>query len=291
MILIGNSIYYKTDFENEAELEQIVIENAPLLFGNSVIILDKFKITSEGGAGTIPDAIVINIESQDWYIMEAELSHHPVWDHIIKQISLQLAAAQRNESREGIIARTLDLVRTKPKIKQIFTDAGISDTDIHTYIRNIIYKQPLVAIPIDGIPKDLNVWAQTIRNRVSIWLLQKFKNEINEIVYSFPDDATPVIQTTSNGKIIQQPKGGDWYQWLLENNKIYIGQELTKNYFAHSFTGIVRTDGIEVDGKVMSVSGSSLYCIKKTGSTRTSSNGYLSWKNADGVSLDQLCNE
>ncbi len=49
-MLIGSKCRYaKVAFENEAEIEKIVNENAELLFGSYAIFLPKAKITTIGG--------------------------------------------------------------------------------------------------------------------------------------------------------------------------------------------------------------------------------------------------
>ena len=53
------------------------------------------------------------------------------------------------------------------------------------------------------------------------------------------------------------------------------------------FEGVVRSDGIEVDGVVSSASISAMRCIQKINPTRTTANGWATWKTVDGKLLEE----
>ena len=100
--------YYKAPFESEAELEQVVRDYSEQLFGSNALFLPKAKVSTLGGTGTIPDGFVIDIESGDWYIVEAELASHGTWQHIAPQVSKQIAAIEAPETRDAILKLALD---------------------------------------------------------------------------------------------------------------------------------------------------------------------------------------
>ena len=56
------------------------------------------------------------------------------------------------------------------------------------------------------------------------------------------------------------------------------------------FEGVVRSDGIEVDGVVSSASISAMRCIQKINPTRTTANGWAIWKTVDGKLLEEKWN-
>ena len=82
MLIFNNTKFIKAPFNNEAELEQVIINNYEYLFGPNSFYLPKAMIRTADGVGTIPDGFVIDIEQKKWYIVEAELMHHSVWNHI-----------------------------------------------------------------------------------------------------------------------------------------------------------------------------------------------------------------
>lgn len=49
------SFYSKVQFKTEEEVEQVVVDNFKLLFGDYSLLLPKSKILTSGGKGTVPD--------------------------------------------------------------------------------------------------------------------------------------------------------------------------------------------------------------------------------------------
>ena len=68
--------YARAPFRDEAEIEGVVQRFAEQLFGSSIIYLPQARIQTSSGRGTVPDAIVIDVESGEWYIVEAERAVH-----------------------------------------------------------------------------------------------------------------------------------------------------------------------------------------------------------------------
>ena len=52
-----------------------------------------------------------------------------------------------------------------------------------------------------------------------------------------------------------------------------------------------RREGVEVDGKVMSLSTAAVYCMRQYGSNRETANGWIHWKTEDGTYLADLYNK
>ena len=102
MLILKDTKYIKAPFKNEDELEQVVIDNYEYLFGPTSIYLPKKLIKTGDGIGTIPDGFAIDLLEKRWYLIEAELLHHNVWQHIAPQISKQIIAALQPLSRKII---------------------------------------------------------------------------------------------------------------------------------------------------------------------------------------------
>ena len=197
MLVNSTEQFVRTSFVNEAEIESIVQQYAEQLFGSSIVYLPQARLSTAGGRGTVPDAIVIDVEREEWFIVEAERASHGTWEHIAPQVSRQLAAVGSPASREIILHLALDLIRQSPNLRQMFVELGIGEIEIHGRLQRILQKAPTVAIPIDGIPKDLREWVQTLRNTVKIWVLEKFvsANDQSRLFYSIPDENLPTLST------------------------------------------------------------------------------------------------
>lgn len=298
MLINDNEQFIKAQFDNEAEIDDVVRKYSEQLFGSGSIYLPKAKISTSGGRGTIPDAFVIDIQSEEWYIVEAERAIHGTWEHIAPQISKQLAAVGSLDSRELILQLALDVIRSKPSLSEMFREIGIDTLEIHGKLQRILRNLPTIAIPIDRIPKDLTDWVQTLKNNTKIWVIEKYvsMNDPNRILYSIPDDNLPTITTTSSeGTILSAVRrtSSQPFQELLDAGLLSEGQNLLLDYGPRggerkTFSGTVRKEGIEVDGTVYSPSYAAVSCIQKTGSHRTTANGWIMWRTNKGEYLNEL---
>lgn len=300
MIVAGVNKYFRTPFNNEAEIETVVRDYAEYLFGSSIVFIPKSKITTMGGAGTIPDGFVVDVESEEWFMVEAELASHGTWQHIAPQISKQLAAVDSQATRDSILAIALDLVKSDKNAAGVFADLGIAQLDIHGKLQTIIRKSPTIAIPIDGVPSDLQAWARTLKFKVKIWVIEKFQSlDGSSILYSVPDENVPTISTTTNKGQPSSMVAARWsqpFQDVMQAGLIHEGQKVFLEYGPRGkqkkvFEGVLRKEGVEVDGKVMSLSASAVYCIQKVGSQRATANGWIMWKTEDGTYLTDFYNQ
>lgn len=298
MIVTGKNKYFRAPFDNEAEIEKVVKDYAQYLFGSSILMIPKSKITTIGGTGTIPDGFVIDVETGEWFLVEAELSSHGTWQHIAPQISKQLAAVDSQVTRDSILKIALELIKSDKCAADVFADLDIPQLDIHGKLQSILKKPPTIAIPIDGIPADLQAWAKTLKFKVKIWVIEKFQGlEGSTVFYSVPDENVPTM-TTNKGKstTTASTKWSQPYQIVMEAGLIHEGQKVFLEYGPKGkpkkvFEGILRAGGVEVEGKVMSLSTAAVFCIRKAGSCRDTANGWVMWKTAEGILLNDFYNK
>jgi hypothetical protein len=300
MIVAGANRYFRAPFNDEAEIETVVKDYAEYLFGSSIVFIPKSKITTMGGTGTIPDGFVIDVESEEWFMVEAELASHGTWQHIAPQISKQLAAVDSQATRDSILDIALDLVKSDKDAAGVFADLDIAQLDIHGKLRTILRKSPTIAIPIDGVPSDLQAWARTLKFKVKIWVIEKYQSlDGTSILYSVPDENVPTITTSTNKGQPTSTIAARWsqpYQDVMQAGFIHEGQKVLLEYGPRGkqkrvFEGVLRKEGVEVDGKVMSLSTSAVYCIQKAGSKRETANGWIMWKTEDGTYLNEFYSE
>lgn len=298
MLINENEQFIRTHFENEAEIEKVVQQFAEQLFGSSILYIPQARLSTVGGRGTVPDAIVIDVEREEWYLVEAERAVHGTWDHIAPQVSRQLAALASPVSRDIILRLALELISQKPSLRQMFIELGIREIDIHGRINRILHKQPTVAIPIDEIPKDLKEWVQTLRNTVKIWILEKYVSltDNSNILYSIPDENVPTLTTTPTetgvAATIRSSASQIWREFL-EAQPALIGQPVYLEYGPRgserrTYQGIIRQDGIEVSGTVYSPSYAAVACMRQAGSQRRTANGWMMWKTQNGDLINEV---
>jgi len=88
VIVTKDGVYQLYKYQNENELERMVVEHATEIFGKDTVYFDlKRKISSKGGFGTIPDGYVIDLKQNKLYLIEVELIRHSLKKHVLPQIS------------------------------------------------------------------------------------------------------------------------------------------------------------------------------------------------------------
>lgn len=298
MLINDQEQYVRASFVNESEIEGVVQRFADQLFGSSIIYLPQARIQTLGGRGTVPDAIVIDAERREWYVVEAERAVHGTWEHIAPQVSRQLAAVAAPETRNAILRMALELVTQESALRDMFRDIDVPELAIHGHIDSILKKPPTIAIPIDGIPRDLREWIVTLRNTVKLWVLDKYVSakDASKVLYFLPEESQPTLTTTqsSNGGVARvQASSSQPLQELIDAMPELVGQPLTLEYGPRGgerrkFTGVLRQDGVELDGEIYSLSYGALRCMQQTGSSRRTANGWTMWKTPGGETLDSL---
>jgi hypothetical protein len=299
MLVTESEQFIPLPFDGETEIENVVEQFSENLFGSSIIYLSKARMSTIGGKSTIPEAIVIDVEREEWYVVEAELAIHGTWSHIAPQISVQLAAAGSSQTKDKIILLALNSIKNSTSLKDMLSEMGIDQLEMHGRLQSILSKQPIVAIPIDSVPKDLLQWIETLRHTVKIWEIRKYVSttDSSKIIYSIPDENLPSLVTTPTSEESGRPSiqriSSQPLQELLNANPKLLGIWLILEYGPRgqdkqTFHGVLKEQGIEVDGVVRSPSYAAVYCMKKAGSHRETANGWTMWKTPDGEYLDDL---
>ncbi len=153
MLIFKETRYIKSPFNNEAELERVIVENYEYLFGPSSFYLTKSKIRTADGGGTIPDGFAIDIAQKGWYLVEAELMHHSVWNHIAPQITKQILASQQALTRRTIVDLAVQQYRQDQCTKEKFDELNIAEINVRQVLGDILETDPIIGVPIDGVTK------------------------------------------------------------------------------------------------------------------------------------------
>ncbi len=290
MLVSTNEKYFPQSFRDEQEIESVVKNYAEYLFGSSILMLSKSKISTADGAGTIPDAVVVDIEHDTWYLVEAELERHGTWQHIAPQISKQIVAIIAPPTIDALLKTCIDMAKNDTKVLALFEEFGIPQIQIHGKLKRIFESPPVIAIPIDGVPSDLRAWAKSLKYEVRIWRITKYQSlDGTKVLYDIPDEYKPADTSEDNGST-QAPS---LYDFLMQSGLVHVGQKVFLEYgprgkVKQRWEGIIRESGIEVDGIVRAPSTAAVYCIQKAGSPRQTAKGWRMWKTEEGLTLDEV---
>jgi len=299
MIILEDRKLIEAKFKDEQEIEDLVIANSEHFFGPASVLIPKIKIKIKDGFGTIPDGFAVDLASRVWYVVEAELHHHNVWTHIAPQVTKQLLAVSRPETRQLLTEIIVKMVSDEPSVKEKFEDEGIKEIDIRKVLGQIFDEAPIIGMPIDSVSRDLREWAETLKNDVRLWIVRKYVEFGNPsvIAYDIPEEYRPVLDTTDRNT--RTKSGIRTYDVstsdLIATELLAEGQELSLSYKPRGgkrkrYKGILSEDGsLDVLGESFSsLSYAALACIQEGGSDRTTVNGWTSWRTQDGEFLSQL---
>lgn len=280
------TFYSKVQFKTEEEVEKVVVDNFKLLFGDYSILLPKFLIRTSGGKGTIPDGIIIDFKGSRWFIMEVERGVHDTWGHITKQIGKQFVAVMNPDMKNKITELCIaEIGKQKEFSKLLESDLKIQQIRIHGYVQEILEKKPIISLPIDFSPSDLEVWAKQFN--VQIQHIEKYMNGKGEVIYDFPG-----LELTQENESLKTTNKSNALHELVKAGLLKVGDKVYLDYGPKGmakthFEGKICSDGIEVDGVVSSASISALRCIQKITPSRNTENGWKVWKTADGKLLEE----
>lgn len=304
MLIFNNTKYIKTPFLNEDELEQVVVDNYEYIFGPNSIYLPKKLIRTKDGIGTISDGFAIDLSAKKWYLVEAELLHHNVWNHIAPQVSKQVIASLQPISKKTIEDLAVDQYQKDSITKEKFNEHGVKEVNVRKVLSDILDQDPSVGIPIDGISDDLKQWARTLKYNVKLWKLNKYVefNQPKNIIYEFPEEFKPEVDTEgekddalSNTEISRYDIG---ISNLIQEGLLEVGESLVMMYKPRDgqkkrYEGVIQEDGsiLVLDQLYSSPSYAALAGIQDAGSNRKTVNGWTSWKNQSGTSLAELRDE
>ena len=299
MIILQDRILIEAKFRDEQEIEDLVIAKSEHFFGPASVLIPKTKIKTKDGFGTIPDGFAIDLASRVWYVVEAELGHHSVWTHIAPQITKQLLAVLRTETRQLLIEIVVQMVTEDDTVKEKFKDEGIKDIDIRKILGEIFDRAPIIGMPIDLVSRDLREWAETLKNDVKLWIVRKYVEFGNPsiVAYDIPEEYRPVLNTTDRNT--KAKSGIRTYDVsvsdLITEGLLREGEKLTLIYKprggnSKTYKGTLSEDGsLDVLGESFSsLSYAAVACIQDAGSNRTTANGWNRWRTEKGNYLYEL---
>ncbi len=301
MLIFKDTKFIKSPFDNEAELEQVVVDNYEYLFGPNSFYLPKAKIKTADGVGTIPDGFAIDIEQRKWYLVEAELMHHSVWNHIAPQVTKQILASQQQMTKRILVDLAVQQYQQEISTKEKFEELNIAEINVRQVVGDILETEPIIGVPIDGVTNDLRDWARTLKYKVKLWVISKFVefNKPTNIVFEFPEEFKPELDTEAESK---PPKANtEIAQYdveltdLVKANLLTSGEKLSMTYKPRNgqqkkYEALVLEDGsLEILGQQFSSpSYAALVGIQNAGSYRKTVNGWTSFKNNKNKTLAEL---
>src|SRR5258708_31833401 len=111
-ILVNGEWYEEVSGGYETDFEGVVMEQAPLLFGQYHFV--PFKRTVESDVGNArADFALIERNYRGWWIGEVEMTHHPFEGHVVPQVQCLSRGAYNDVHVDHLCRKCLDLERLR----------------------------------------------------------------------------------------------------------------------------------------------------------------------------------
>lgn len=150
VILVDGVEYRLKKPSDERQLEEAVKEHSKEIFGKDSIYFDsKHKLSSKSGVVSIPDGYVLSLSKpHKWYIVEGELSDHPLHEHITDQLNrFYVGIKNPTTQRELIDLLYSEINNSKPL--RAYVEDTIGSTEIKGFLLDLISKPPRVVVIIE----------------------------------------------------------------------------------------------------------------------------------------------
>jgi hypothetical protein len=155
-MLVVDGVEYNYYFtSSEDDLEDYIEINAKRIFGNDSLYFSvKKKLKSLSGIGSIPDAYAIDIVQSQWYLVEVELSTHPIFEHIVPQLNKFVQGIKTPRSRKDIVEVLYNEIRNDP-ITEAYVRTTLGSGEIYRFLSTTIDKSPVLVVIIDNKTREL----------------------------------------------------------------------------------------------------------------------------------------
>ncbi len=242
MLLIDGVKYGEWTPSNEDEFEQVIKEHAKDIFGEQSIYLDiKHKLKSKSGIGSIPDGYVIILGDQPhWHIVEVELFSHPLYEHIVPQVS-RFINGIKNPSTQKDIADALYQEIGSDEFLKLRLKKAIGISESYKFLSDLMSKSPVVTVIIEKHTEQLEEAISALAySQIKVVEFQTFAREgvgLNVHAHLFeplckvrePLTAESVTSTKAGVGRVKATKRVT-LQDLVDAKLLNSGQKISSNY-------------------------------------------------------------
>jgi len=180
IIIKDNIKYLPYRYESEDELETFVRKYIEVIFGEDSIFFEKSKIETKAGIGSIPDGFVLSLTEDKWYIIEVELADHPLYNHIVPQLTKFYGAIKNYTARRKLVDAFYNEITTNIQLECKFRSSGIKK-ELYKVLTDIINKSPEIVIIIDVKTKELEEICETLPFSGKVLVFETYYRENSNV--------------------------------------------------------------------------------------------------------------
>ena len=213
--------YLPHQYKDEIELENLVRKHIEFIFGNNSLFFEKNKIKSRAGIGSIPDGFVLLPLEQKWYIIEVELSQHPLYEHIVPQISKFYSAIKDPTTRRELINVFDEEVENNPNLNYKYKTIEIKK-ERYKLLTDVINRNPEITIIIDEKTRELEDVCDSLPFASKVIEFKMYQREGSNVpVYMFDTLVSYSIENKEEEFVIEKS--------TISRNKIKLRGDETLN--------------------------------------------------------------
>ena len=177
-VLIDGVTYRLVEPDSEASLEKAIQANSKHIFGENSFYFDVKKIIrSKAGVASIPDGYAILFDPKPrWCIVEVELASHPIYDHVISQLSKFNRGIEDTQTRKNIIDLLYEAF-SKDDILKAQLKKKIKSGEIYKFILDLLSEDPLIIVVIDEKTTELQEALKDLKGEVKALEFKTFRRE------------------------------------------------------------------------------------------------------------------
>lgn len=177
-VLIDGVTYRLVKPDDEATLEKAIQTNSKYIFGENSFYFDVKKIIrSKAGVASIPDGYAILFEPKPrWCIVEVELASHPIYEHVISQLSKFNRGIEDTQTRKNIVDLLYEAF-SKDDILKAQLKKKIKTGEIYKFILDLLSEDPLIIVVIDEKTEELQEALIDLRGEVKVVEFKTFRRE------------------------------------------------------------------------------------------------------------------
>lgn len=186
-VLVIDGVRFKpwTPKDEEKEFHPLIRKCSKEIFGEDSIYFDvKGVLRTSSGIESIPDAYVIDLVNRELYVVENELSTHPAYDHIVKQLTKFINSIENLETKDKITSLLYNEISKDIELKaKVQKKANTSE--IFHYISELLKKTPKIVVIIDKKTKDIEEACKPLKYQPKIIEFRIFARENAENVQAY----------------------------------------------------------------------------------------------------------
>lgn len=194
-ILIDGVTYRLVTPKDEAAIEKSIQGNSHHIFGENSFYFDVKKvIRSKSGIASIPDGYAILFEPKPrWCIIEVELASHPLYDHVIPQLSKFNRGIADTQTRKKLADVLYEAFNNDDVLKAQLKQQ-LKTGEIYKFISDLVSEDPLIVVAIDQVTQELHEALSDIRGDVRVLEFRTFRREgISDEVNAYVFE--PIVET------------------------------------------------------------------------------------------------